>query len=119
MLKLRIAIWVLAAFNSLPVCLKAVVHFVQKFRYHAMARSVAHRSELGRQLSNTLARPPQRGFRITPSNGVYERFQVRPESGVPKNGFLTASSLPPNAARWKYPWLPQFLHTVGNGPTAY
>jgi hypothetical protein len=97
MVKLRIPIRARRSFQSLAIGLQAVVHLMQKFCHHAVARVVPRALEFGGQLPYALASPPQGRLRITASYRLHQCLQIALESRVLDNGSLSPGSLPPDS----------------------
>jgi hypothetical protein len=75
--KLRIAIRMRRSFFGLPVRLRAVVQFMQQFGDHRIAHLVPQFVEFRGELADTLAGPPQTGFRVAARRRLDEILQIR------------------------------------------
>src|SRR4030081_1407169 len=64
MFELGIAIRRIGPFLGLAVGLSAISQLVQQFRHYLMAHNIIHSFQLGRQVANALACPPQWTFGI-------------------------------------------------------
>jgi hypothetical protein len=73
MVELRIAIRMRRSFQRLPVRLQTLVHLMQKFGHHAVARLMSHPLEFGRQLphafctSTAMETPDRHALSVPPA----------------------------------------------------
>jgi len=95
---LCVAIRVIAAFLGLSISLQTIVHAPQDLGYLLMADRVIVRREFFREGPRALARPAQRGFRITAGQGFHQRFQGLGQRAIASGQFRPTGSRTTNTS---------------------
>ena len=98
--KLRIAVGVGRTLLGFAVGLQAVAQFLQQFPHQPMAHLMTTGHQLGRQPTQTLARPTQRGFGIAPCQRLNEPLQIAEQSNILGRGFFTPTPGFANPGAW-------------------
>ena len=100
-LKLRVAIDVLAAFSCLVVRLQAVAHAAQKVADNRRANLMTLLRQLGHEVTQAAGCPQQRLRRIAPRRGLDKALEIDRKSGIlGYQFFFTSSALIADTAGW-------------------
>ena len=96
-LKLGIAVRMVAAFHRLGWCLQAIPGLVQQGAHHALADRVSLLMQDMGELTRAFARPAQRRHRIATGVGIDQSFQVPHQRGVVLATLLPSAACLSNA----------------------
>ena len=97
--KLRIPIWMLAAFPRLDVALQGVAEVVQQPGDDGVADRVAEGLQRSRQRPGTFAGPSQRRVRIAGRGGLDQRIEIAQQGHVDGGGGFSTTPWPAVAPR--------------------